>query len=277
MNIFLNNHKRGSSITKFLVVFLGLIIVVIFLSVFSAPIKNAVYTVSCPIQKAFLGAGVSSSGFFETVFGASGLKQENENLKIENQKLLSQISSLQDAHQQTLAITEILGNNQQNDLKLFLVNVIGLDSEKDIILIDKGKDDGLTENMPIINSQKVLFGKVFKVYKNFSEVMLLSNKNSVLDVKIQKNDQGLPSVYGVVKGNGNLNFSLDLVPSDAQINSGDVLATSALEGVFPKDLLVGKIKDKFKDDLKPFQIASVLPFFDVRTTDKLFVITNYKR
>jgi rod shape-determining protein MreC len=277
MNIFLNNSKKRGANAKVLLGGLGFIMVIFVLSIFSTPIKNAVYTVSCPIQKAFLGAGVSSSGFFETVFSSSGLKQENENLKIENQKLLTQISGLQDAKEQNLAITEILGNNQQNDFKLFLANVIGLDSEKDIILIDKGKDYGLTENMSIINSQKVLFGKISKVYNNFSEVMLLSSKNSIFDVKIQKDDQGLPTVYGVIKGNGNLNFSLDLVPTEAEINSGDVLATSALEGIFPKDLLVGKIKDKFKDDLKPFQTASVLPFFDIRKTDKLFVITNYKK
>jgi cell shape-determining protein MreC len=80
MNIFLNNSKKRGANAKVLLGGLGFIMVIFVLSIFSTPIKNAVYTVSCPIQKAFLGAGVSSSGFFETVFSSSGLKQENENL-----------------------------------------------------------------------------------------------------------------------------------------------------------------------------------------------------
>ena len=106
---------------------------------------------------------------------------------------------------------------------------------------------------------------------------IFPNKNSVLDVKIQKSDATLPPVYGAVKGKGWLAVYLDLVPVDSEINSGDVLITSALEGIFPKDLLVGKITSKDKNDLKPFQTASIDPFFDVKKTDKLFVITDYMK
>ena len=107
--------------------------------------------------------------------------------------------------------------------------------------------------------------------------MLISNKHSVVDVKIQTSDTVLPIISGAIKGNGNLSTYLDLVASQAKINEHDTLITSGLEGIFPKDLLVGKITSIDKNDLKPFQTASVQPLFDVKNIDTLFVITNYKR
>ena len=70
---------------------------------------------------------------------------------------------------------------------------------------------------------------------------------------------------------------LDLIPISSEINLGNVLVTSALDKSFPKDLLVAKINKIDKNDQKPFQQAQISLFFNVNTTDNLFVITNYKR
>jgi cell shape-determining protein MreC len=45
-------------------------------------------------------------------------------------------------------------------------------------------------------------------------------------------------------GSVNSNFLHLSVSTDSKINNGDILTTSALEGIFPKDLLVGKIIEK---------------------------------
>ena len=113
--------------------------------------------------------------------------------------------------------------------------------------------------------------------------MLVSNKNSVVNVKIlqspptQAVDAAPPEIDGVVKGSGGLNAYLDLIPISSTINPEDVLVTSAIEKSFPKDLLVGKIIQKQKNDQKPFQQAQISLFLNVKTADNLFVITNYKQ
>ena len=131
--------------------------------------------------------------------------------------------------------------------------------------------------MPVISSQKVLFGRVQKAYKNFSDVLLISSKDSAVDVKIQQQDSSQKTVFGVVKGGGGLSLHLDLVDVDSQLNQGDVLVTSALEGLFPANLLLGNVSSVNKSDLKPFQTASVQQFFNFSDTDNLFVIINYKK
>ena len=46
---------------------------------------------------------------------------------------------------------------------------------------------------------------------------------------------------------------------------------------FPKDLLAAKIDQVQKNDQNPFQQAKINLYFDIRSVDNLFVITNYKQ
>lgn len=274
MNVFLT--KRNTTLPKILI---GIVILFLFIGVlnlFQKQFKNFFYFVSEPLQKTFWKAGNSASGLLGSFLELNNLANENKELNTRNQELLEEITILQQIKTENQALKEVIGAGQNKEFKLILTDVIGIDSYQDFILINKGSEDGISENMPVINAQKVLFGKIFEVYKNFSKVMLVSNRNSVLDIKIQKDDTISPPIYGAVRGEGNLAAILDLVPLDREVKNGDILITSSLEGVFPKGLLVGKITEVGRDDLKPFQTARIDLFFNLKQMDKLFVITDYK-
>lgn len=275
MNILTN--KKYRAVFKPLLLFFVLFIFFGILNLFQAQIKSSFSFISKPIEKIFWKAGGDSSVFFKSFFNAGNLEKENQDLEIENQKLLLEISFLRDLQKKDQAEVDALISCSQDNFKLLLADVIGLDASSDIVSIDKGSVDGILEGMPVINQQKILFGKISKVYKNFSEIILISNKNSVLDVKVLQSDVEKPFVYGAIKGKGGLGVYLDLVPTDAEIKEGDVLITSALEEAFPKNLLVGKIVKKEKNDQKPFQQAEVEPFFNIKDLESLFIITDYKK
>ena len=249
---------------------------IILLNIFQSPIRNSFYFISSPLSKALLQAGNNSSEFFSSFAAFGSVQKENNNLREENQKLLSQLSSLQQSLRDNQELKTALENTKASNFTVLPAKIIGLDSQNDLMLINKGSADGISENMPLISSQNVLYGKVIKVYKNFSQAMLISSVSSVVDVKIQNSNPSQPPIYGAVKGSGALSLYLDLVNTDAQIKEGDTLVTSALEGTFPPDLLVGKIQSVNKNDSKPFQTAQVQALFDVKKIDTLFVITNYK-
>ncbi len=275
-NISIN--KKNNILLKGLAGAAVLFLFIFVLNFFNAQIKNSFYFLSYPVQKVFFAAGETASGYLKPVFNVGNLAKENENLKRENEKLLFQISLLQAIEKGNRALIDMSLQSQNRDFTTVMAEIYGLDG-KDALSINKGSADGILEGMPVINQQGVLFGKTFEVYKNFSKVVLISNKNSVISVKVQQSAADLSAleIDGVVKGNGGLEVYLDLVPVDEQINEGDVLVTSVLEGVFPKDLLVGKITKKEKNDQKPFQQAHVEPFFSLDNINNLFVITNYKQ
>ena len=279
----INLNKRSRNWIKFLVIFLILIFFVAGLNFFSNGIKNTFYVVSSPIQKTFWTAGESCSGFLTSFANAGSLNTENQDLKNQVQELQAKVASLQSVVGGNQEQSQVSLACQNNSFQLLMAGVIGLD-DQGILSINKGSADGISENMPVINQQGALFGRVVKVYSNFSKVMLISSKNSVISVKVQQGQQQdasgdvvvNPEIDGVIKGVGKSGVYLDLVPIDDTINQGNLLVTSALDGIFPKDLLVGTITKVEKNDQKPLQQAQVQPFLNF-STDNLFVILNYKQ
>jgi rod shape-determining protein MreC len=286
-------NKKTSGLSKFLVGIICLLLFIFVLNIFSPSVKNIFYTLSAPLEKTFWSAGAASSGYIGSIFNAGSLNKENDKLKNENQKLISQIISLQALNSANRAQNDISTACLDKDFQLLMAEVIGMDGQ-DIISINKGSIDGISENMPVISQQNVLYGKIIKVFKNYSQIMLISNKKSIVNVKIKQKDTPPPTgdattpveekqqelvkeIDGVIRGTGNLNIGLDLIPVDSPINQDDILVTSSLEKTFPKDLLIGKITKVEKNDQKPFQQADIQSFLDLNSIDNLFVITNYKR
>lgn len=274
-------NKKNYIWVKFLAGVILLVVMVCVLSFFTPPIKNYFLSISSPIQKFFWTTGDSSSFFLSSLLNSGSLAGEVQKLKAENHKLQSQISFLQSLQRGTQEFDQAETICQSQGFDVVMAGVIGL-GESDILSINKGLADGISEGMPVVNQQNVLFGRVVKTYKNFSEVMLLSNKDSVTSVKVQQHEETeeieeAEEVEGVVRGKGDFSAYLDLVPITSEINHGDVLITSAVEKYFPKNLLVGTIIKGQKNDQKPFQHAEVNLFSDISGLENLFVIINYKQ
>jgi len=197
-------NKRNKNWLKILIGGVILLFLLVILNFFASAIKNSFYALSSPMQKNFWSAGGSSSNFLGSFLNAGSLAKENENLKNENQKLLSQVVSLQSIEQGNQALSDVSASCQNNGYKVVMAGVIGLD-DNDIVSINKGSADGISEGMPVISQQNILFGKVFKVYKNFSKIMLISNKNSVVNVKVQQNNIESAIDTGNATGTANIN------------------------------------------------------------------------
>lgn len=246
-------------------------------NLFSFQIENFFNIASKPIESRLWLAGRSASEFSKSILRAGYLARENAGLRSENQNLLSQINYLQALKKRNEAWVDISELGQNDEFSLVMAGAVGFDGNGELSL-NVGSESGIEIGMPVINQQKALFGKITEIYANFSKVMLITNKDSVVNVKVQKNQENESGdgIYGVIKGAGGLSAFLDLAPIDSAINPGDVLVTSSLEGTFPKDLLIGKVATVLKNDQNPHQQAQVQLFLNLNT-DNLFVITNYKR
>ena len=96
------------------------------------------------------------------------------------------------------------------------------------------------------------------------------SKNSSFSAKISGRE-----VSGAVKGKGNFNIFLDLVPKEEEITPEETVISSVLGGIFPEGLLVGKINEVRKSDIETFQQAEISPFLNINNLDYLFIIVNF--
>jgi len=258
MKTFIKNKKN------LLEVFVLILLLFILLNVFQKEVKTFFYHFSLPFQKSLWKIGERSANFIKGIVYAGKLKKELNECNLKNEELISKIVYLEDLEKENHILREALKLDIQKEFKLVLADVIGKDISQDSILINKGEKDGILKNMAVITEQKILVGKISEVYDNFSRVMLISHKDSVVDAG-----------FGIVRGRGNFRLLFDLIPQKQEVKNEEVITTSGLGNDFPKGLLIGKIKEIKKNDLDAFQQAEVQPIFNISQLEKLFIILDF--
>lgn len=99
------------------------------------------------------------------------------------------------------------------------------------ITISRGLKDNVSEGMLVIDYKGVV-GVVKKVYNNYSEVMLLTNKDINMSVKV--NDS-----YGILSSSDNM-VTIKNIKKGGNINIKDKIYTSGLTKI-PGDILIGEV------------------------------------
>lgn len=138
------------------------------------------------------------------------------------------------------------------------------------ILIDKGSDAGLKENMPIVIQESHMIGSVWKVNSHTAVVKLLSNQTSSIPVTIL----GKTKTLGLVEGQDGFLMTMNFIPQNEKINIGDVVVTSGLDGNTPSNLVVGTIYEVIKNETNPFQQALIEPLTDLRRINHILILSE---
>ncbi|OFV84531.1 MAG: hypothetical protein A2W26_11215 [Acidobacteria bacterium RBG_16_64_8] len=80
----------------------------------------------------------------------------------------------------------------------------------------------------------------------------------------------------MAKGDQRSGIVLDLLPSDAVINPGDLVVTSGLGGNFPRGLLLGSIRDVEERPQAPFKSATLEPAATMSGLETVLVLVSFK-
>jgi len=268
-SFFIKNHSYSQK--KCLTFVFSIIVLLLFLNLtfFPKQIKNTFYFISEPTQKWLWEKGLVISNFFEGTIRGLQIKEENNQLLSQNKELINQNIELERLKEENEVLRTVLGLDLEKSFDLEMAQVIGKDISHNIIIINKGAEDGLKSNFPLITEQKVLIGKVVEVYENISKIQLLSSRESLLNIEVfDKN------IYGLLKGRSGVDYFLDLIPKESEIISGDLVVTSSFGGDFPRGLLVGTIGDIKESETVSFKEAVVKPSFNVQDLNYVFIILN---
>ncbi len=250
-----------------IIVFTAVFLIIFSLNLFNGTIKNFFYNFSYPIQNVFWQAGEKTSDFFSTIGNIDNIKKENESLLLKIQELSRNNIELKIIEKENEELRKALDIGLEKEFELITADIGGKQGLEDSLLINKGFKDGISEGMPVITSQKVLVGKIEKAYENFSIIQLLSDKKTSLSAGIFERD-----IDGIIRGLGASRIVFDLIPMDSKIEQGDNVLSTGLEGVFPKNLLIGEVKSIEKDNTAPYQKAEIKSAFNVKETKTVFII-----
>lgn len=104
------------------------------------------------------------------------------------------------------------------------------------VLINLGLDQGVSVGDPVINSDGVI-GQVNRVFPLTAEIRLLSDEQLFVPVFLPRS-----GVRGITQGIGQTDeFRVRYVNLAAEIQEGDEVVTSGLDGLYPAGLTVGRV------------------------------------
>ena len=135
------------------------------------------------------------------------------------------------------------------------------------LFVGKGSDAELRPGEAVIDADGVV-GQVTRVFANMAEVTLVTDKDHAVPVKVQRS--GVRSVlYGAGAGHPpELRF---MAPS-ADIQVGDVLVTSGLDGTYPPGLAVARVATLDRESGQMFARITCTPLAGVDRSEHLLVL-----
>ncbi|BAO08277.1 MULTISPECIES: rod shape-determining protein MreC [Enterococcus] len=149
------------------------------------------------------------------------------------------------------------------------------DSWQDLLVVDKGSNDGIEVNMAVM-AQKGLVGRVIEVNATSSKVELLTSSNVSSNHFPVRVSSGNGESFGLLKNYDEKLQALVVtqLTGDSEIKEGDVVQTSGLGGNSPADLQIGTVIRTKPDSYGLDREVYVKPYADMYD---LPVVTIIKR
>jgi rod shape-determining protein MreC len=139
------------------------------------------------------------------------------------------------------------------------------------VVIDKGSMQGIANGAPVLDGTGVL-GQVTRVYPFLSEVSLVVDRE--VSIPVVNTRTGVRSVaYGdpstLAQGYG---MELRFVQGSADVQAGDVMATSGIDGVYPAGLPVARVAAVERQSESTFARIHCVPLAMVQAARHIMVL-----
>ncbi len=206
------------------------------------PLRAALATVLHPVERVLL-APVRAWGTVHDYFAGVAEARAGEAAALRRLAEQSERASRVDLHlQENARLRELLGLRAQVTVRSGAAEVLyeASDPYTRKLIIDRGANHGIEAASPVIDADGVL-GQVTRVYPLASEVTLLTDKDAAIPV-LNTRTQARAAAYGdpgtAAAGAG---MELRFLSNNADVQPGDVLHTSGVDGIYPPGLEVATV------------------------------------
>jgi len=201
-------------------------------------------------------------------FALQDVREENARLVREMASLRVTLQRERALARQSRALQELLELRTGTELATTGAEVIAGAASPDFrtITVDKGTRDGLASDMAVLVPAGVV-GRVITPAGRASLVQLLIDRDAAAGALVERS-----RVHGIVVGTGT-GFVLDKLLGTADIQIGDRVVTSGIEGIYPKGFLIGQI-ESFGRQGGEFVDVRVRPAVDFTSLEAVLVVLD---
>jgi len=236
--------------------------------------RSALSVLLTPVQSlaAMPGELLSYAGnIFITQSEQHTLMEDNEALKLQHQSDAAQLSQLQALELENQQFRKLNALPQRNELSPQLAEIVYAESDvfRRRVLVSKGADSDIRIGQVVMDDTGIV-GQITRVYPGLSEVTLITEKDHAVPVQIIRN--GLRTI---VFGSGDIShLSLSYMPVDADVEEGDILVTSGIDGIYPHGIPVAQVIKVERDPVYPFADVTCLPLAGVDRHRHLLILPD---
>jgi rod shape-determining protein MreC len=202
-------------------------------------VRSIVSYLLTPLQSVMLLPRSALEGSFDYLTSKSSLEEQNENLVKRVAELTLLANQSESLMSENAQLRKLIGIQEQTRFKILISQILYSPSNplSQKVVINRGASDGIKEGQGVSDHQGIV-GQVVRVLENKSEVALLDDRDMVIPVQVSRN-----GTRGALYGNGR-GQSLELrhMAALTDLQVGDVLMTSGIDGVYPPGFPVATIE-----------------------------------
>lgn len=278
-------HVKGFVKTlwfKILAVIMGILIIFLILAAVlgskSSPLSATAGTVTQPLSRvtSVLGNGFSNIGHFFT--RSSTYEKRIEDLEGKVISAQKQLADYEETKQKLESYENFLGIKEQHpDYQVISATVIGKDSANNFttFVFNKGAVSGVKVDDPVIYGDGQLVGVVTKVAPTYCVVSTILDPNiSISAYEVRTRESGYITNDADIVKKGFCRLSgLD---RKTKVSKGSVIATAGVGGIYPRDLIIGTVREIQNDEKDISAYAVIEPNIDVTQMTEALIMTGFE-
>ncbi len=232
-------------------------------------LRTALAVVIYPLQRA-TGAPLEMLSSIADYFSSlSSAQRENEALRSKVLQNARDVLTLEALAAENAQLRRLLDARERVPTGASLAEIMysGRDPFSRKIVIDKGSQQGMLSGQPVIDETGVI-GQVTRVFPMLSEVTLITDKDQAIPLQVVRN-----GLRALAYGDG-ATLDLRFVAANADIQNGDILVTSGIDGIYPSGLPVARVSRVERDAAYAFARIQCVPIAGTERHRQVLVLAH---
>ncbi|EPW4501917.1 rod shape-determining protein MreC [Acinetobacter baumannii] len=234
------------------------------------PARDVLYAAYNPIYALASYPVLSREWLNQQTKSETQLRRENTAMQAELLQAQVRLQKLSELSAENTRLRGLLDTPLIIDGRMEIAEVIGTDAAdplRHIIIINRGAMDHLKVGQTVLDDKGIM-GQIINVYPHSSRVMLLSDKEHSLSVRLERT-----GMRAIVSGTGDLGrLKMEYVPTSANIQVGDKVLSSGLGEHFPAGYAVGTVAKIRRHNSGEFAEIDVTPAAQLATGHHVVVL-----
>lgn len=195
-----------------------------------------------------------------------------DNAQLQQQHLLdaAQLQQLQAVQAENLHLRTLLRVQQEASYSTHPARVVYIaqNAFDRKLLLAKDEQTHVQAGQVVVDDSGVV-GQVTRIYPLLNEVTLITDKDHTVPVQVLRN-----GLRAIAVGSGDVNeLTLRYLPISSDIQEGDILVTSGIDGTYPPGLPVAAVSSIERDPAYPFADIRCVPIAGVDKHRYLMIVS----